>query len=316
MQTYRVQVIVLRLPSTGPPYTSAVSDGIAAAEQALSNGELATAEELGRAALRERGSLAARLILAQALAWQGRGRDADAVLAEVDPTTLTDTELMSWALPRAANQFWMLGEPERATAFLKTTRARVTSSIARTTLDALSATFAMNAGSPSRAMDVATTVLASPDADDTAIGWSAAAAALSCARMGRFDEVDALAERAIAAGHPGLLRFTSGYGQTTARLMAGQLDAAQALARELVDATDSAQPGHAIGLLLVADVLMARGDLAAAVELLEPAATTLAPTGYSWGPLAWMLLAQALGQLGQTAEAGRILARAETRHGL
>ena len=104
MQTYRVQVIVLRLPSTGPPYTSAVSDGIAAAEQALSNGELATAEELGRAALRERGSLAARLILAQALAWQGRGRDADAVLAEVDPTTLTDTELMSWALPRAANQ--------------------------------------------------------------------------------------------------------------------------------------------------------------------------------------------------------------------
>ncbi len=29
---------------------------------------------------------------------------------------------MAWALPRAANQFWMLDEPERATAFLRATR--------------------------------------------------------------------------------------------------------------------------------------------------------------------------------------------------
>ena len=118
----------------------------------------------------------------------------------------------------------MLSEPERATAFLQTTRNRVTSPAARTTLDALSATFAMNAGSPGRAMEIAEEVLASPDADDTAIGWSAAAAALSCARMGRFADVDALAERAMEAQHPGLLRFTSGFGQTTALVMAGELD--------------------------------------------------------------------------------------------
>ena len=127
---------------------------------------------------------------------------------------------MAWALPRAANQFWMLCEPERATAFLRTTRDRVSTPVAQTTLDALSATFAMNAGSPSRAKQIADEVLASPSADDTAVGWAAAAAALSSARMGRFAEVDALAERAIAAGHPGLLRFTSGFGQTTALLMA------------------------------------------------------------------------------------------------
>ena len=40
--------------------------------------------------------------------------------------TLSEAELMAWALPRAANQFWMLSEPERATAFLQTTRNRVT----------------------------------------------------------------------------------------------------------------------------------------------------------------------------------------------
>jgi len=282
----------------------------------LANGELETAEELGRAALREQDSLTARLTLAQALAWQGRGRDADSVLDEVDPATLTEAELMTWALPRAANQFWMLDQPERATAFLRATRGRVTSAPAAATVDALLGTFAMNAGSPERAMELARDVLASPDADDQAIGWAAAAAALSNARMGRFADVDELAERAIAAGHPGLLRYTSGFGQTTALLMSGELDRAQALAQELVDATEPPQPSHAIGQLLVADVLIARGDVADSVELLEPAATTLALTGYSWGPLAWMLLAQALGQLGRTADAGRMLGRAESRHGL
>jgi hypothetical protein len=127
--------------------------------------------------------LATRLTLAYALAWQGRGRDADAVLAEVDPSMLSETELMEWALPRAANQFWMLSEPERATAFLQTTRNRVSTPAAQTTLDALSATFAMNAGSPSRAKQIADEVLASPAADDTAVGWAAAAAAAQLATL-------------------------------------------------------------------------------------------------------------------------------------
>ena len=118
------------------------------------------------------------------------------MLGAVDPDTLSDSELMAWALPRAANQFWMLSEPERATAFLRTTRSRVTSPAAQTTIDALSATFAMNAGRPGRALEIADEVLASPDADDTAVGWAAAAAALCSARMGRFADVDAFAERA------------------------------------------------------------------------------------------------------------------------
>ena len=291
-------------------------EGLAAAENALANGDLKEAEELGRAALRDDDSLAARLTLAQALAWQGRGRDADEVLAEVDPSGLSDSELMAWALPRAANQFWMLNEPERATAFLRTTRGRVASAPAGATIDALLGTFAMNAGSPQRAMELAGQVLGSPDADEQAVGWAGAAAALCNARMGSFSDVDVLAERAIAAGHPGLLRFTSAFGQTTALVMSGELDRAESLARELIDATWSQQPSHAIASLLLADVLIARGDAAAAVEVLESAATTLAPTGYSWGPLAWMLLAQALGQVGRVSDAGRMLARAEAKHGL
>jgi len=309
----QLRLAVLALDSDSP---QPVAELAVAAEESLRLGDLELSERLGRAAVDRSPELATRLTLAYALAWQGRGREADAVLGAVDPSTLSETELMAWALPRAANQFWMLSEPERATAFLRTARGRVSSPAALATLDALSATFAMNAGSPSRAKQIADDVLASPAADDTAIGWAAAAAALSSARMGRFGEVDELAERAIAAGHPGLLRFTSGFGQTTALLMAGELDRAQALGRQLTDFAQLQQPGRAIGEVLVADVLIAKGDLESAVALLRGAAAVLAPTGYSWGPLALMLLAQALGQLGETVEAGKILSRAESRHGL
>ncbi|MCW2689981.1 MAG: hypothetical protein JWR37_4871, partial [Mycobacterium sp.] len=98
--------------------------------------------------------------------------------------------------------------------------------------------------------------------------------------------------------------------------MAGEPGRAQALAQQLTDFAQRQQPGRAIGEVLIADVLIALGDLDRAVMLLRDAASALAPTGYSWGPLAWMLLAQALGQQGATAEAGKILARAESRHGL
>jgi len=292
-----------------------VAELAAAADDALRLGDLELAERLGRAAL-PAGGLATRVTLSYALAWQGRGPDADAVLAEVDATALTEPALLMWALPRAANQFWMLSEPERATAFLRTVRSRVQTPTAQVTLDALSATFAMNAGNLNRAMQLADSVLSSPDPSDTAVGWAASAAALSCARTGRLTEVDGFAERALAAGQPGLLRFTSGFGQTTALLLAGEPDTAQRLARELIDFTQSQQPGRAIGEVLLADVLISRGELDSAIELLENAAKALARTGYSWGPLAWMLLARALGQRGATAEAGRALARAEARHGL
>lgn len=309
----RLRLAALAVGSDSPPPVAQVC---AAAADALRLGDLELSERLGQAALAQSPDLSARLTVGYALAWQGRGRDADAVLAEVEPGELTEDEMLAWALPTAANQFWMLSEPERATAFLRATRGKVSSPAARTTLDALSATFAMNAGNLGRAVELADEVLASSVADDTAVGWAGSAAALCAARMGRFADVDALAERAMSAGQPGLLRFTSGLGQTSALLMAGKPERALELARHLTDFAQRRQPGRAIGEVLVADVLIATGQTAQAVALLRQSAATLAPTGYSWGPLAWMLLAQALGRLGETVEAGKALSRAESRHGL
>ncbi len=287
-----------------------------AAQHALRLGELELAERLAQAALEHSGGLAARLALGYALAWQGRGREAGAVLAAVDPDQLSQSELIAWALPRAANQFWMQDEPERATAFLQTTRNQIEVPTARATVDALAATFAMNAGTPLRALRIAEEVLASPHADEVAVGWAASAAALSSARTGRFDDVEALAARATAGEHPGLLRFTSGFARITALLMAGRLRAARELAQRYTDFAELQQPGRAIGETLVGYVAIAQGDFDAAVALLQRAADPLARTGYSWGPLSLTLLAQALGQRGEQLAAAKALSRAESRHGM
>jgi tetratricopeptide (TPR) repeat protein len=309
----QLRLTALAVASDAP---GAVADMVTAAQQALRLGELVLAEQLARAALEQSGGLAARLPLAYALAWQGRGRDAGAVLAAVDPNQLSQTELIAWALPQAANQFWMLSEPERATAFLQTIRNRISAPTALATVDALAATFAMNSGTPLRALRMAGEVLASPRADDLAVGWAASAAALCSARIGRFDDVEALAGRAMAADRPGLLRFTSGFGRITTLLMVGRLDEARALAQRYTDFAELQQPGRAIGETLVGYVAIAQGDFDAAVALLRRAVDPLARTGYAWGPLSLALLAQALGQQGEQLDAAKIFSRAESRHGL
>ena len=292
-----------------------VDDVVVAAQEALRLGDLGLSEQLAATALEREERFDGRLALSYALAWQGRGREADHVLAGVDPDTLSEDQVLAWALPRAANQFWMLSEPERATAFLATIRRRVNGASARLTLDALSATFAMNAGNLTRALDIATEVLATPDAPDMAVAWAASAAALSSARMGQFADVGRFVDRALGTEYPGLLRFTVGLAETTTLLMAGRTQAAYDTAVGFTDVAELAQPGRSIGELLLAEVLIARGEPADAAVLLAPASAMLERTGYSWGPLSLTYLATALAQQGEISESAKALSRAESRHG-
>jgi tetratricopeptide (TPR) repeat protein len=308
----RLARTLLTLDSDTPDDAEAL---VAGAQEALRLGDLGLAERLAGAALADADRFDARLALSYALAWQGRGREAEAVLAAADAVGLTEEQTMALALPRAANQFWMLSEPERATAYLQTVRGRVGTAANQSTLDALSATFAMNAGNVRRATELADDVLARPDLPDMAVAWAASAAALSAARMGRFGDVAPLAARAQASEHPGLLRFTVGMAEITALLMAERADDAWQAARRFTDFAELAQPGRAIGEVLLAQVLLARGDAAAAADLLRPASAILERTGYSWGPLALTYLATALAFQGEVAESAKALSRAQSRHG-
>jgi tetratricopeptide (TPR) repeat protein len=288
---------------------------VGTAQEALQLGDIGLAERLARGVLDRGEHFNARLALSSALAWQGRGREAEATLAVVDPAGLSEDQMMAWALPRAANQFWMLSEPERATTFLQNVRRKVGATSSHITLDALSATFAMNAGNVRRAVEVAEEVLSHADAPDMAVAWAASATALCSARMGRFEAVGPAIGRAMGAQYPGLLRFTVGLAETSTLLMQGDVGAAEEAARRFTDFAELAQPGRAIGEVLLAQVLLARGEAAAAADLLRPAADVLARTGYSWGPLALMYLTTALAYQGQIAESAKALARAQSRHG-
>jgi DNA-binding CsgD family transcriptional regulator len=62
--------------------------------------------------------------------------------------------------------------------------------------------------------------------------------------------------------------------------------------------------------------LIAAGEFDLATSLLRQSAAALSETGYSWGPLALMYLAQALGQQGDAAGSAEILARAQSRHSM
>jgi hypothetical protein len=302
---------VIALQGEGPVDNTTV---VAAAHEALQLGDIGLAERLARGALERGDNFDARLTLSTALGLQGRGREADAILADVDTSSMSEAQTMAWAMPRAANQFWMLNEPERAVIFLHNVRRQLGEKSSHLTLDALSGTFAMNAGNIRKAVEIADEVLSHDDAPDDAVAWAASADALCSARMGRFDAVAPAIERALGVEHPGILRFTLGLAETSTLLMAAKLDEAEEAARRYTDFAESTQPGRAVGEVLLSQVLLARGDAAAAAELLKPAAATLARTGYSWGQLSLNYLTLALGYLGDIPESAKALARAQARH--
>jgi DNA-binding NarL/FixJ family response regulator/type II secretory pathway predicted ATPase ExeA len=309
----RLRLAALAIDSDTPP---PVDDVVTSSWEAMRLGDLLLGERLASSALDRSGSLAARLPLATALSWLGRGHDADQVLNPVDPDGLSEWDLTAWTVPKAANQFWMLDQPEAAVDFLYAMRDRISEPAAVATIDALVATFAMNSGDPRRAVEIAAEVLDSPASQDLAVAWAAATATLSSARLGRFDDVGPLAERGLTAAHPGLLRFTIGLGEITTQLMTKGVVHAQRLARHFMEFSELQQPGRAIGEILLARTLIVAGELDVATSLLRQSAAALAETGYSWGPLALMYLAQALGQQGDAAGSAEILARAESRHSL
>jgi DNA-binding NarL/FixJ family response regulator len=311
--TMRLRIAGLALDTDTPPDAG---DLIALSWEAMRMGDLEFGERLARGALAQTGDLSARLPLAHSLSWQGRGRDADEVLNPVDPDTLTEWDLTSWTLPKAANRFWMLSESREAVAYLADMRARVTEPGAYHTLDALAATFAMNSGQLDEATRVAAVVLDAQEAPHLAVAWAAATATLSSARLGRFAAIDELAERGLNATHPGLLRFTIGLGQTLGLIMAADVAAAEDMSRHYLTFSEFQQPGRAIGETLLGQTLIARGAFDEAAHLFRQAAAALTTTGYSWGPLALMGLTQALGQQGRAAEAASALERAIAAHGL
>lgn len=311
----RIRLAALALDSDSPPEPDLL---ISAASAALTLGELELGERLARGAMAMGAGFAAALPLANTLAWQGRGAEAEAVLGPIDTTNLGEFDLLLWCLPRAANLFWMLSRPADAAAVLGSTRARLTHPSALNLVDALEAMFAVytvQTDATTRIYDV----IDSPHALPLATAWAGASGALAAAYLGRFDEVEPFAARGLTAAaqsESGNLRFTVGLGQVYTHSMRGDLGAAEAAAREYADYAEMQQPGRSLGGVLLGRVYYLQGKLSAAETEFRQAAAVLEGTGYSWAFLSAAFLCQVLAARGLAVEAQEALVRAERLFGV
>ena len=108
---------------------------VRAAHGAVWLADLPLADRLAEAAIRAGAGPEPNFVRAHALSWLGRGEEAEAVLAEIDTSQLTDDDRARFAFLRASNMLWALGDPARAKELIDDA-SRTTPPHARSYIDA------------------------------------------------------------------------------------------------------------------------------------------------------------------------------------
>ena len=106
-----VRRATLSLDSDLPPDADLL---VRAAHGAVWLADLPLADRLAEAAIRAGAGPEPNFVRAHALSWLSRGEEADAVLAEIRTSELTDGEHARFAFLRASNMLWALADPARA----------------------------------------------------------------------------------------------------------------------------------------------------------------------------------------------------------
>ncbi|KAA0017060.1 ATP-binding protein [Antrihabitans cavernicola] len=311
----QIRLAALALDSDTPPDPNMLVD---ASRDALRLGDIELCERLAGGAKSGGGGFFASVYLCHALSWLGRGEEVEAELAQYDPDTLNEFELLHWGLSRAANMFWMLSRPVDARALLDLLNSRASERMVFDLVAALESMFLVYADKPNKAVEVATRVMESPASPPLARAWAASAAVLGLAVVGSFDGMDALADEGLEAAYAaetGLLRYTIGLGLVLARAVSGDLASARELGVEYVDFAELQQPARSLGGILLGRAMFGQGDLVLASAELRQAAAALEGTGLAWEMLAPAYLAQSAAAQGSVKDAHNALERAELLFG-
>jgi hypothetical protein len=108
---------------------------VRAAHGAVWLADLPLPDRIAEAAVRAGAGAEPNFVRAHALSWLGRGEEADAVFAQINPEELTDRDRARFAFLRASNMLWALGDPARAKDVIDEA-SRVTPQDARSYVDA------------------------------------------------------------------------------------------------------------------------------------------------------------------------------------
>jgi len=292
---------------------------IHAAASAVTMSNVSLGEQLARFAYDHGGGLNAAIVLAEAMSWQGRGEEAESLLARFDPDGADAVATVRWGCTRAANLYWACGDVDAARSVLGTVRDRVAPPAMLGLVTAMEVSFDFFAGRLDQAISIGSGACATPDLMPLAMVWVASATAGALALRGSFAQVPVIAERGLAAAQrceSGLQRFAIGLAEVLALTGAGDFAAAEKVCTRYRDMTAGEAQANSIVDAMAGRIDLGRGALANACGELHGALSVMTealPRGWVMLVAAW--LAQAEAARGNSAAAAAALAQAKAAAG-
>jgi DNA-binding CsgD family transcriptional regulator len=286
---------------------------VTAAHGAVWLADLPLADRLAEAAIRAGAGPEANFVRAHALSWLSRGEEADAVLAEIRASELTDGDRARLAFLRASNMLWVLADPARAKELIDGA-SRTTSPEARSYIDAFLTVYWFAMDQPGLATQVAKDLPLDdlPAVVDAEIAWALAAIS---ADAGRTTEAVAIADAGYTVAPRSFdapqMGFNIADAHVSALLLSGlvkdAVDVAELVRQQAADLPGAAQM---LGAAVAGRAALGAGRLDTACLLLEQAAEALSAAGHAigWGYRYHVPHSSALAMRGSTGEAAAALA--------
>jgi DNA-binding CsgD family transcriptional regulator len=288
-----------------------------AAEGAMFLADAPLADRLADAAIRAGAGFPAYNIRAFALAWQGRGEEADALVAATPTAGLTEADRLYLIGLRGFGKLWGLGDPEGAKELFDEA-ARVATTSARSWSDAYLTVYWASMAQPERARKLGAGVDLEqlPGILNSSATWALVVAhgdAGHVAEADRAAEVGhANAQRTGTAAHMRLLIVDRHVG---ALLQCGRLAHANSLAEQARQQTVDV-PGVAqlLSTAIAGRVAVGSGRLGEARSLLEAVVEFFIGDSNGFRYRYLIPLTTTLAMLGLTAEASHALDTADAEH--
>ncbi len=315
-----IQVVIRRatlsVDSDLPPDVGLLTK---AANGAIWLADLSLADRLAEAAVGAGAGPEAHFLRAHALSWLGRGQEAEAVLADIPVTDLTDAEHARLTYLRASNMLWALADPARAKDIIDAA-SHTTARQARSWIDALITMywFAMDRPEAATSASKKLALDSLPPIVGTETAWALAAIS---ADAGRAAEAVAIAEtgytvatRCLDAPH---MRFNVADAHLSALVLAGRITDARDLAERVrQEAADLPGAAESLGAAVAGRAALGAGNLDTSCALLEEATAALSASGYAigWGYRYQVPYATALAIRGCTDKAAATLGALDGLH--
>jgi len=286
---------------------------VRAAHGAVWLADLPLADRLAQAAIGAGAGPEANFVRAHALSWLSRGEEAEALLAEIPTSQLTDVDRARFAFLRASNMLWVLADPVRAKELIDDA-SHTTSPQARSYIDAFLTVYWFAVDQPGLATQASKHLALDdlPAVVDAEIAWALAAIA---ADVGRTTDAVALADAGYAVATRSFdapqMRFNIADAHVSALLLSGRVtEAVEVAERVREQAADLPGAAHLLGAAVAGRAALGAGHLDTACTMLEQAAVALSASGHAigWGYRYHFPRSTALAIRGSTGEASAALA--------